>query len=127
MKKTTNYFVISNYNYDPRHLLEYCRDYTIYDQSSDRSYKDLLTDVRVVHAAHSGHNISDYFNFFVEHYDSLPDFMALIKGNIFPRHVSKDFFERVYDNQFYTFLFENKATRSVRRPAFFLNSENEYL
>lgn len=127
MKKTDNYFIISNYNHDPRHLLEYCNNYTVYDQSDRAEYKDLLRGTNVVHAKHTGHNISDYFTFFIDNYDCLPEYMALIKGNIFPRHLTKEFFDRVYDNKFYTFLFERREYRSRKDRSFFLFSENEYL
>ena len=54
--------------------------------------------------------------------------MALLKGNIIGRHVSKEYFDRVYDNHFYTFLYEDRGIRSrVDRDVFFLAQENEYL
>lgn len=127
MQKTDNFFVISNHNYDPRHLLEYCQDYIIYDQSGKQEYKEMLVGTKVVHARHSGHNISDYFTFFIEHYGDLPKTIALIKGNIFPRHMSKEFFERTYTNKYYTFLFERPEYRQSNKRAYFLSSENQYL
>lgn len=127
MEKTNNYFVISNHNYDPRHLLEYCNNYTIYDQSGDQKYKDFLIGTNFVNSKHTGHNISDYFTFFIENYDNLPECISLVKGNIFPRHLSKESFDKIYRNKFYTFLFENKKYRTNTTRAYFLFSENEYL
>lgn len=127
MEKTNNYFVISNYNYDPRHLLEYCDNYIICDQSIEQKYNDILAGTNFVKSKHTGHNISDYFSFFIEHYDNLPECIALIKGNIFPRHLSKEFFDKVYKNKFYTFLFENQKYRTNKSRAYFLFSKNEYL
>lgn len=127
MEKTNNYFVISNYNHDPRHLLEYCNFYVICDQSAEKKYDDALIGTNFIKSKHTGHNISDYFYFFIERYDDLPEYIALIKGNIFPRHLSKEFFDRVYNNRFYTFLFENRKYRSNKSRGYFLFSENEYL
>lgn len=127
MEKTDNYFVISNYNCDPRHLLEYCRDYVVYDQSSEQKYKDVLSGANFVTSKHTGHNISDYFKFFIDRYGDLPERISLIKGNIFPRHLSREFFDKVYGNKFYTFLFENKKYNGNKTRAYFLFSENEYL
>ena len=31
MRKTDNFFVISNYNTDPSYLIDYCNDYIVYD------------------------------------------------------------------------------------------------
>lgn len=67
--------------------------------------------LNVIRSRNTGHNISNYFRFFVDNYDSLPGRMALLKGNIFPRHLSQEFFERVYDNQCYTFLYEDRKNR----------------
>lgn len=127
MKKTDNYFVISNYNADPRHLLAYCNNYTIYDQSTSPEFKEMLSGLNVVNSRHTGHNITDYFQYFIDNYDALPGFIALIKGNIFPRHLSKEFFERVYHNKRYTFLFEKQEYREKYSKDWFLFSENEYL
>ena len=40
MKRTDNYFLISKYNQDSRYLLEYCKDYIIYDQSTDMPHEE---------------------------------------------------------------------------------------
>lgn len=127
MKKTENYFVISNYNYDPRPLLGYCNDYVIYDQSSGQKWKDLLVGANFVNSKHTGHNISDYFRFFIDNYENLPERIALVKGNIYPRHLTKDYFDKVYDNKYYTFLFDRVEYRGNNTRAYFLFSESEYL
>ncbi|WP_294870213.1 DUF3431 domain-containing protein [Sulfuricurvum sp. RIFCSPLOWO2_12_FULL_43_24] len=127
MQKTDSFFIISNHNLDPRHLLDYCSDYLIYDQSQQAEYKEMLVGTKFVNARHTGHNISDYFTFFIHHYDNLPETMILIKGNIFPRHLSQAFFERVYTKKTYTFLFEDKHCRNSQSYSHFLFSENQYL
>lgn len=50
---------------------------------------------------HTGHNISDYLGYIIENYDNLPDEVAFIKGNIFPRHMEKNvFLSRIKENGF---------------------------
>jgi len=128
MKKTDNFFIISNYNQDPRYLLEYCNDYLICDQSEDTYIKNKLKGTNFIETQHTGHNITDYFGFFIDNYNSLPEFMALIKGNIIGRHVSKEFFERVYDNKYYTFLYNDRESwDKIKKDVFFLSKENEFL
>jgi len=127
MKKTDNFFVISNYNYDARPLLEYCKDYIIYDQSDKKEFIDMLSETNYVLSNHSGHNISDYFTYFIEYYDKLHDNIALVKGNIFPRHLTQDFFDKTYNNNYYTFLFYKKEYVDSKKRSHFLFSENMYL
>ena len=126
IQKTDTFFLISNYNHDPAHLLEYCNDYIVYDQSASLRPEYAVDPAKFVRAKHSGHNLSDYFSFFIANYDNLPEHVALIKGNLYPRHLSKDFFDRVFANQYYTFLFEAKPSRIFLRRELFAN-ENTYL
>ena len=128
MKKTDNFFIISNYKHDPRYLLEYCKDYLICNQSDDSEIRNILKGTNYIETQHTGHNITDYFNFFIENYNSLPEYMALLKGNIIDRHVSKEFFNKVYDNKFYTFLYNDRNSWSkIKKDVFFLSMENQYL
>ena len=86
IKKTDNFFVISNYQHDPTHLLDYCDQYIIYEQTNINEIIYDYKKLNVIHSKHSGHNISDYFQYFIDNYENLPETIALIKGNVFPRH-----------------------------------------
>jgi hypothetical protein len=128
VKKTDNFFLISNYNADPAILIDYCKDYVVFDQSDQDVFKRAVQNLNFISTTHTGHNISDYFRFFIDNYTSLPDFIALLKGNIIGRHLSKAFFERVYDNKYYTFLYEDRSIREkIKKEVFFLSLENQYL
>jgi len=110
MKKTDNFFIISNFNTDPQQYLEYCENYHIYDQSTDPVIKNQLQKkyTKISFVENSGHNISDYFRFFIDHYDDLPKFMLLAKGNMIGRHITQEYFDRVYGNNCYTFLYSDR-------------------
>ena len=56
----------------------------------------------------TGHNITSYFSYFAEHYDSLPEVLCLLKGNMIGRHCSMEFFQQVCQNKSFTFLYEEK-------------------
>jgi hypothetical protein len=128
MKKTDVFFVIHNYNTTPLDLIELCERYVIYDASESKEYLNGIDKSKIVYVKNTGHNISSYFSFIAEWYNDLPEYMALLKGNIIGRHVSRDFFLRVYDNHYYTFLYEDKSVRDkIRKDVFFLAQENEYL
>ncbi|MDA8130456.1 MAG: DUF3431 domain-containing protein [Elusimicrobia bacterium] len=111
IKKTDTFFVISNFNTDPERYLSYCEDYLIYDQSTDPAMRTVLEEKyrKISFVENTGHNISDYFRFFRDRYEDLPAWMLLGKGNMIGRHVSEEFFERVYSNKRYTFLYDDRA------------------
>lgn len=123
---TDTFFLISNYNTDPSYLLEYCEDYIIYDQS-DKSLFDIeQTKLKFVKSQHTGHNISDYFQFFIDNYDNLPDHIALLKGNIIGRHISLEYFKRVYQNKYFTYLY-NDINIATNGKSYFLLTESEFV
>ncbi|MDA9272967.1 DUF3431 domain-containing protein [Flavobacteriaceae bacterium] len=123
---TDTFFLISNYNTDPSYLLKYCEDYIIYDQS-DKSFFDIgKTKLKFVKSQHTGHNISDYFQFFIDNYDNLPDQIALLKGNIIGRHISLEYFERVYQNKYFTYLY-NDINIATNGKSYFLLTESKFV
>ena len=86
MNTSKNFFVIDNFNTVPVELLKYCGDnYILYDASIDESIPKKLEEnaIRYTKIPRTGHNISTYFRFFVEHYDNLPEVMVL-KKKTFP-------------------------------------------
>lgn len=107
--KTDTYFVISNFNTIPEQYLEYCNNYIIYDQSTDKNIVDQLksSNWNITFVEHTGHNISDYFRFIIEHYDNLPDNTMFLKGNIIGRHLNKEYFDKVYNNKYFTPLYND--------------------
>jgi len=110
MKKTDSMFIIHNYNTVPDELLTYCKDYVIYDCSSDDEIRKKLKEgaYHVIDVSNTGHNITTYFKYFADNYEALPDVMCLLKGNIIGRHCTREFFERVYDNKYFTFLYSDR-------------------
>lgn len=113
-----NFFCISNYNNDLDWVSEYPNPHLIYDKTwaggvSDNDNTDILPpsnlkekypEYNIVNGDPNGYNISDYMTFIIEHYDSLPDVVAFLKGNTIGRHVSKEYFDRVINNKCFTCL-----------------------
>lgn len=110
MKRTNNFFLIHNYNTVPEELLDLCDNYIIYDCSTDSSVKEKLHSMglKMKEVENTGHNITSYFSYIDENYDNLPEVICFLKGNMIGRHCSKEFFERVYDNKYFTFLYDEK-------------------
>ena len=120
LKKTDNFFVLSNYNTDPSLYLNYCNDYHIYDQSDKAEIsKDLKRKYsKISFVENSGHSITNYFRFIIDHYDDLPSHMMLTKANMIGRHISQEYFDRVYDNKFYTSLYDDRSWVDKRGVAY---------
>lgn len=109
--KTNTFFVISNYNTDPEGIINYCADYIIYDQSNDDDIKQLLGKKyqKIIYSRHTGHNISDYLEYITSNYDSLPDWVMFGKGNMVGRHITREYFEKVYARKEYTMLWHENS------------------
>lgn len=122
IKRTDTFFIISNFNTDPEPYLKYCENYHIYDQSTDPAVRALLEKKykKISFVQNTGHNLSDYFRFFADNYDSLPSWMMLAKGNMIGRHVTQGYFDRVYGNKYYTFLHDTAAPQDKPWVAYYL-------
>lgn len=134
MTKTDTFFIISNYNTDPEQYLHYCEDYHIYDQSPDIEIREKLKNkyTKISFVENTGHNISDYFRFFIDNYESLPQHMMLAKGNMIGRHVTQEYFDRVYKNKYFTHLYDDRTWVDKRDIAYqlydgaFLETNNSW-
>ena len=127
MKKTDTFFVIDNYNTVPTELLEYCKSYKLYDASIDENIPKKLSEhgIEYEKIPRTGHNISTYFKFFADYYEMLPEWLCLTKGHMIGRHCSKEFFESVYDNKYFTYLFS--SDNEIDSEVAFLSMNNMYL
>lgn len=113
MKKTDNFFLIHNFNTVPEMLLQYCEDYLIVDASTDVNIEGQLKEKGLFYTRvdNTGHNITTYFDYFANYYNELPEVICLCKGNMLGRHLSEEYFRRVYDNQYFTYLYEDRDSR----------------
>lgn len=120
IKKTDTYFVISNYNTDPGLYMEYCKDYHIYDQSDNTEIREkLLSNYKnISFVENSGHSITNYFRFFIERYEKLPNFIMLAKSNMIGRHITHEYFNQVYSNKFYTLLYNDRSNLDKRMVSY---------
>lgn len=99
-----NLLCVSNYNNDVSWVKEYPNDHVIYDRSDNESYvKDALSYKK---SPNIGYNIYDMLRFIIENYEWLPDYTTFCKGNVFPRHVSKEKFESLMNKRYFTPIFD---------------------
>jgi len=110
MEKTDNFFLIHNFNTIPDNLIAYTSSYCIVDASDDPAVTAALKNggYTFTHRENTGHNLTSYFSWFAENYDALPEVVCLLKGNIIGRHCSAEYFDKVYGNTWFTYLYEDK-------------------
>lgn len=87
-------YIISRFNHDLSWLKEYTDDYVLYDRSDEPAPEAIVVP-------NVGSDIYDKFTYIIEHYDNLPDVAIYTKANLF-KYISKEEFDKVKDNQFFT-------------------------
>jgi len=102
MKIKNNFLVISNHNNNVSWVLEYTDNYLVYDRSDKLTDLDSLDKNKVIKSPNIGYNLYDYFTFIIDRYDNLPDVTIFAKGNVFPRHITKEYFDSVVNNTYFT-------------------------
>lgn len=90
------FWIISNYNQDPSNVINELEGQFLIFNQGEKGFipKKYQKDVLYKKSIHSGHNISDYLEYIIDNYHNLPDCLGFIKGNLFPRHISKEIFLR---------------------------------
>lgn len=120
MKK--NFLCVSNYNNDISWIKNYDNEYIIYDRSDNGINLDDYNHIKTLNV---GYNIYDMMTFIIDNYNNLPDYITFIKGNIFPRHVSKEYFEKIINNKFFTPIFDY-TLHQVQMPTCMFSSDGSF-
>ena len=123
MKIKNNFFVISNYNNDLGWLSSYRNDYVIYDRSDSAEISEKITRSKIIKSPNVGFNLYDYLTFIINHYDNLPDCMIFIKGNVMPRHVSQEYFNKIINNTSFTPIIDRKMHGKTFWPISFFDKD----
>lgn len=97
-----NFFLISNYNDTLEWIPEYTDNYIVYDKSDTAMISEKINQNKIIKSPNIGYNIYDYLTYIIDHYDSLPGVIIFAKGNVVPRHASKEYFDQVINNESFT-------------------------
>jgi hypothetical protein len=119
VKIKNNFLVVSNYNNDIDWIKDYTDNYIVYDRSDDKKYIENIDPSKIKKSPNIGYNLYDYFTFIIDNYYNLPDCTIFIKGNVFPRHVKKEFFDRIINNSFFTPIEDYKMHNPTWPKGFF--------
>lgn len=87
-------YIISRYNHNMTPILEYAKNYVLYD----RSEEPLPEAIKVKNI---GSDIYDKFTFIIDNYDNLPDVAVYTKANLF-KYITKEEFDNIKNNKTFT-------------------------
>lgn len=125
LKINNNFLVISNYNNDIRWVPEYTNNYIVYDRSDTLDVPKTINPGKIIKNPNVGYNFYDYFTYIIDNYDRLPQNIIFVKGNVFPRHVTQDYFNKIMNNEYFTCI-EDYQMHNPKLPIAFFSSDGGY-
>lgn len=90
-----------NYRFTPTWLLESGLDYIIVDHSENKEYLKDFPQERIIYEENWGQVDYPKLNYLINNYDNLPEVFLWGKTNLF-KYITKEEYEKVKDNQFFT-------------------------
>ena len=104
--------IVHNYNHNPGNLLGFLDDYFIYDASDNLNQIDKENLLRVhngkiAFTQNLGHSLTNWLDWIITNYETLPPVFALLKGNILDRHMDSESFSSAIKNRRFTPLFRD--------------------
>jgi hypothetical protein len=116
VKNLKIFWVISNFKQDPTNIIDVIKhtgEYVIFDQGDGVLVpKEIINGDFYSQSKHTGHNISDYLRYIIDNYEDLPERVGFIKGNVFPRHISKEkFLARIKEPGFVPLYHEDSTLK----------------
>lgn len=88
-------FIISRYNNDVSWVQEYAQSVIIYDRSENPIPGSIIVP-------NLGSDIADKLHFIITNYNNLPPAAVYTKGNLIEKYITKEEFNKVKDNSFFT-------------------------
>ena len=116
--------VVSSYNNDVEWLPSIFGKHLVISKGD----KSKVTGLNEVKAPNIGSNIYTYLMYIYENYENLHEKIFLIKGNVFPRHVDKEFFLNLIStvSDRYFVGIEQSSKHNPKFPIAFINSDGGY-
>lgn len=124
MKKINkNFLVISNYNNDLSWIPEYTDNYLVYNKRNDMvPIPNTIDSKKILPGSICGYNSYEYFKYIIENYENLPECVIFAKGWTFPRHIRKERFDKIMNNDYFTPI-EDWETYETNFPVSFISSD----
>ncbi len=93
-----SFVLVCSFNHDLSWLPRYTENYMVFERGLGSGIPPQLDREKIRQVSNNGSNFADYFTYIIENYESLPEVVFLIKGNVFPRHVRQHVFD-TYTNK----------------------------
>lgn len=95
-------YILVNYNFTPDWIKDYTDDYLIYDRSDSKEYLKDFDQNKIIYTENIGNVDYDRLGYLVENYDNLPETFLWSKTNLLQKFITKEEFDLVKDNHFFT-------------------------
>jgi len=126
--------VISIYNNNPASIVAKFKTVVLYDQSDQRDFQNLIHNhfPGSERMENSGHSLSSYFKYIIEHYSSLPFRIHFLKSNVSPRHISESSLTRKLNLSGLVPIFDDENFTDKHRiayhlfPGYFIERNNSW-
>lgn len=112
-KITNSFIVVSNFDNDISWVPEYTDNYLIYNKKGN--IPPNIDPKKVIDQPTFGQSMYDYLTYITDNYDNLPPLVQFVKGNIFPRLMPKEQYDKLCNNSYFTPL-EDYEKHKVRYP-----------
>jgi hypothetical protein len=101
-----NFLVVSSFNNDLDWIKDRTDNYLIYERGDQNLDSYGFKSDSFLTSPNVGYNIYDYLTYIIDNYDALPSCILFIKGNIFPRHISEEYFDMISNSNIFMPIFE---------------------
>jgi len=106
VKIDKNFLVVSSFNNDLSWIKDRTDNYFIYERGTQNLDAYGFKPNSFLISPNVGYNIYDYLTYIIDNYDNLPSCTLFVKGNIFPRHISEEYFDHISNSEIFTPIIE---------------------
>lgn len=121
-----NFLVVSSFNNDLSWIKSRTDNYCIYERGNQTLNSYDLKSGNCLTSQNIGYNLYDYLTYIIDNYHNLPPCILFVKGNIFPRHISEAYFDKISNNEIFTPIIEPNR-HSTSWPMNLILSDTSYL
>lgn len=100
-----NFLCISAFHPTLDWVLDCKNPYVIYNKTGNPLPQDFKN---VIDIPNTGYNIYDMLKFTIDYYENLPETVVFCKSNVFPRHVTEEFFLSIKDSTNFKGIFQKE-------------------
>ena len=118
--------IVHNYNHDLSNLINFLDDYFIFEASDNLAERDKENLLRkhqgkIIFTQNVGHSLTNWLNWIIDNYETLPPSFALLKGNILDRHMDSESFSSAIKNRRFTPLFRDQKLLELEGISFLIS------